>query len=268
VTQAVAGEAVCAGSASERELRDFQGIVGRCRDRYRWFDRPGRGEMADVELFRIHVALANAPWVRRIFESGTFHGRSTAVLAGIAEVLDLELVSAAYPSRHEHLDEIERIAAPRVTILSGRGERMIRQMPYDADYAVVVDGPKAAEPRQSEGWQALMRHCLYPRQRPSLIFNHDMRRAIAPANFKAFMAWYAGSGAYLHYEYELVSEAFLRTWNPGLAPEHRAFADRPVQEDTRVLAARAISNLCIMTRVSARAPAKAARPRDLERVAQ
>jgi hypothetical protein len=138
VTQAILGEALSAGS--ERDLRDFQGILGRCRDRYRWFDRPGRGEMADVELFRIHVALANAPWVRRIFESGTFHGRSTAVLAGIAEALDLELVSAAYPSRHEHLDEIERIAAPRVTILSGRGERMIRQMPFDADYAVVVDG--------------------------------------------------------------------------------------------------------------------------------
>ena len=98
MTQAVAGEALSAGSASERDLRDFQGILGRCRDRYRWFDRPGRGEMADVELFRIHVALANAPWVRRIFESGTFHGRSTAVLAGIAEVLDLELVSAAYPA--------------------------------------------------------------------------------------------------------------------------------------------------------------------------
>jgi hypothetical protein len=262
VTQAILGEALAAGSASERDLRDFQGIVGRCRDSYRWFDRPGRGEMADVELFRIYVALVNAPWVRRIFESGTFHGRSTAVLAGIAQLLDLELVSAAYPARHEHLDEIERVAAPRVTILSGRGERMIRQMPFDADYAVVVDGPKAAEPRQSDGWRALMKHCLYPRQRPYLIFNHDMRRALAPANFKAFIAWYARSGAYLHYEYELVSEAFLRTWNPAVAPEHHAFADQPVQEDTRILAARAISNLCIMTRVSARAPAEGAGPGD------
>jgi hypothetical protein len=209
-----------------------------------------------VELFRIYLGLAHAPRVRRVYESGTYFGRSTAVLAGIAEALDLELVSAAFPNRHEHLDEIERLAAPRVTILSGKGEAMIRQMPFDLDYAVVVDGPKAGTPRQARGWQLLMKHCMYPRQRPALIFNHDMRRTLAPANFHAFAAWYVESRAYLHYEFELIPEAFLRLWNPALSPGlHREFALRRPAEDTRILAAKAMSNLCIMTRVSDRIPA-------------
>lgn len=240
----------------EAEFAAFAAILDRCCARHAWFAAPGRGEMADVELFAIYVALARAPSVRRVFESGTFHGRSTAVLAAIAEDLDLELVSAAFPRRHPNLDEIERLVAPRVTILAGPGELMIREMPYDEDFAVVVDGPKAGDPRQGPGWQALMRHCLFPRQRPCLVFNHDMRRTIAPGNFHAFAAWFAAARAYMAYEYALVPADFLRTWNPRLAPElHAAFAARPLAEDTRSLAARGASNLCIMTRVVERAPA-------------
>lgn len=227
----------------EGELADFRSLLKKCVEQYSWFeiDTP-RKSMHNVELFYIYCELRKAG-VAALYESGTYNGRSTALLGEMARAFGGRLQSAAYPDVHPNLvDVTEKNSCVRV--MAGGGQDVIDRFDTSDDFVAIIDGPKAGLSSQADAWKSLMSKLMLDAYRPVLIFNHDMRLVNNTQNYDAFRDWYASNGIASQYDEHLIPPDFVSRYALELG------ANDPPNHYIR----RGLCNLGVMRRRNARKP--------------
>lgn len=210
-----------------------------------------------------------------LFESGVYHGRSSAVLARLMADYAPRgtFVTACYPAVPPNVRELPS-AFPRFRPVAGGGEAVVRTLDRQANVLAVIDGPKPAPQSRStseraavyrggkgaplspevRAWASLMDSLRGDFRNASVIFLHDIRRQWRPDELEGLMEYYMGSRMFETHKLCFMSEDVIRRWSarldlggdPTLAG--KAPADYPKGHPTRLLTHNGWSNMAFLVK--------------------